>query len=199
MQKKILKAVSDLGPKAVVTPSQLLALGNRRAVDTALSRLVASGQLRRVARGLYDVPRHDPQIGLLAAPVEAIVNAVALRDGVRIQPSGAWAANRLGLSTQVPMQPVFLTDGPRREIVLGKLKIRFRHTTPRNMATAGRLSGLVIQALRWLGREYVDADMVRILRARIDAAGRAELLADIGSAPAWIGEVMREVARGGHR
>ncbi len=191
---KILRAVRDLGHGAVVTPGHLVDVGARQAVDTALSRLVAAGKMRRVARGLYDIPRQSRHIGPLWPSVESVVKAVAERDGVRVQPTGAYAANRLGLSTQVPMRIVFLTDGPEREVRLDKLTITFRHTTPRNMATAGRLSGLVIQALRWLGRKNVGADVVRTLRASLDAKARAQLAADVRHAPAWIADVMRAVA-----
>jgi hypothetical protein len=178
----------------VVTPGHFVDIGRRAAVDKALSRLVAAGRLRRVARGLYDVPRASKHIGALWPSVEAVVEAVVRRDGVRVQPTGAYAANRLGLSTQVPMRVVFLTDGPTHEILLGKLTITFKHTTPRNMATAGQPSGLVIQALRWLGRKHVGADVVHALRKTLEPAARARVAADLRYAPAWIADVMRRVA-----
>jgi hypothetical protein len=150
--------------------------------------------MRRVGRGLYDMPRRSKHVGPLLPSVDAVVKAVATRDAVRVQPTGAYAANKLGLSTQVPMRVTFLTEGPNREIPLGKLKITMRHTTPRNMATAGRVSGLVIQALRWLGRDNVDKEVVRKLRTSIDPAARAQLVADMSYAPAWVADVMRRVA-----
>jgi hypothetical protein len=194
LEGKMLRRVRGLGHGAVVTPGNFADLGRRRAVDTTLSRLVAAGKMRRVARGLYDLPRQSSRIGPLWPSVESVVKAVASRDGVRVQPTGAYAANRLGLSMQVPMRVVFLTDGPQREVQLGKLTVTFKHTTPRNMATAGRVSGLVIQALRWLGRENVGEDVVQTLRTSLDTTARAQLAADLRHAPVWIANVMRRVA-----
>jgi hypothetical protein len=194
LEAKMLRRVRRLGHGAVVTPGHFTDLGGRRAVDTTLSRLVAAGKMRRVARGLYDIPRQSNRIGPLWPSVESVVKAVAIRHGVRVQPTGAYAANRLGLSTQVPMRVVFLTDGPQREVRLGKLTVTFKHTTPRNMATAGRVSGLVIQALRWLGRENVGEDVVQSLRTSLDPAACAQLAADLRHAPVWIANVMRRVA-----
>src|SRR4030095_11572849 len=111
--------------------------------------------------GLYDLPRTSPRLGRLAPSVDAVVKAVAERDRVRVQPTGAYAANKLGLTTQVPMRVSFLTDGPQREFRLGKLTVTFKHTTPRNMATAGRASGLAIQALRWVRKDKVHEGGVR--------------------------------------
>jgi hypothetical protein len=199
LETKIVTRILKLGAGAVVTPGHLADLGRRRAVDTALSRLVAAGRLRRLARGLYDLPRQSDRLGPLWPSVESVVKAVARRDGVRVQPTGAYAANRLGLSTQVPMRVVFLTDGPSREIRLGRLTVTFRRTTPRNMATAGRVSGLVIQALRWLGRESVGDDVVQTLRTTLDPAAKAQLAADLRHAPVWIANIMRRVASGEDR
>ena len=157
-------------------------------------RHTRAGTIRQFARGLYDYPRQDPLLGTLSPAVDGITRAVAGRDATRLQPSGAYAANLLGLSDQVPMRIVMLTDGPTRKVVLGKLQITLRRTTPRNMATAGRVSGTVIQALRWLGRRYVDDRMVRMLRSRLSPADKRQLLKDIRYAPAWIAEAMRKVA-----
>ena len=164
-------------------------------MDMALSRLAAAGRMRRVARGLYDIPRKSTRLGTTWPSVESVVKAVSRRDGVRVQPTGAYAANRLGLTTQVPMRVVFLTDGSAHEFRLGKLTVAFRHTTPRNMATAGRVSGLVIQALRWLGRKNVDDDVVHRLRTTLDKKARHQVAVDLDNAPAWIADVMRRVAQ----
>src|SRR5438876_1092729 len=120
----------------VFTPADFQDLGSRTAVRLALMRHVRAGTIRQLARGLYDFPRRDPQLGVLAPSVDAIANALKARHAIRLQPSGAYAANLLGLSDQVPMKIVFLTDGPNRRIPLGKLQIILKRTAPRNMATA---------------------------------------------------------------
>lgn len=194
-EQKILKSIMAMGRGAVVTPADFRGIAARGTVDTTLSRLVASCRLRRVARGLYDLPRRHVSLGQLWPSVDAIVAAI-VREGVRVQPSGAYAANQLGLSAQVPMRVVFLTDGRNREVQIDRLQIVFKHTTPRNMATAGRTSGLVIQALRWLGRANVDDEVVQTLQRTLDAATRKQLGADLRHAPAWIAEVLQRIAAG---
>ena len=107
---------------------------------------------------------------------------------------GAYATNLLGLSGQVPMKLAFLTDGASRTVQIGNQTITLKHTTPRNMATAGRVSGLVIQALRYLKQHNIDAQMLMQLRARMSKEDKAILLSDAPLAPVWIAEIMRAIA-----
>jgi hypothetical protein len=178
----------------VFTPSDFIAMGSRAAIDQALSRLTAQGVVRRIARGLYDRPRRHRLLGPLMPSSDAILRALGTRGHQRLQPSGAYAANLLGLTEQVPLRIVFLTDGASQTIQVGGHRIVMRHTTPRNMATAGRTSGLVIQALRHLKRANVDAKVIGRLAARLTAKDRARLEADAMFAPAWIARVMRHLA-----
>jgi len=194
MDMNILKMIQRSRSRSVFTPGDFLDLGSRLAVDQALHRLVKAGKLRRLARGLYDVPRVDPSLGPLSPTIEAIVEALKGRDRIRLQASGAYAANLLGLSDQVPVKVVFLTDGPSRRLQVGGLVIVLKRTTPRNMTTAGRVSGLVIQALRHLGQRNVDASIIQRLRSRLSATDKEQLLRDARFAPAWIAAIMKKVA-----
>jgi hypothetical protein len=194
IDSKILSRIYGRGKGCVVTPGAFLDLGSRQAVDLALHRLAKKETLRRLARGLYDYPRTDPDLGLLSPTTDAIVKALKGRDKILLQPSGGYAANLLGLSDQVPMKIVFLTDGPARRVQLGKQVIMLKHTTPRTMATAGRVSGLVIQALRHIGQRHVDDAVVARLQKRLSADDRKQLLQDIRYAPAWIAAILRRVA-----
>ena len=178
------------------TPADFADLGSRTAVATALKRHKAARTIRQIARGLYDVPRRHPKLGAPWPTVESLTEAVKRRDSVRLQPTGAYAANLLGLSDQVPMRVFLLTDGPQRKFKLGNLEITFKRTTPRNMATAGRMSGSVIQALRWLGKRSVNDRTVRQLRKQLNEDARRALLSDVRYAPVWIAEVMRQIAVG---
>jgi len=195
IDSQILQRVKAGGRGGVFTARDFLDLGSRDAVDKALSRHAQSGAIRKLARGLYDYPRQDPQLGLLSPSIDAIAQALQGRDAVRLQPSGAYAANLLGLSDKVPMRVVFLTDGSPRRIQLGKLQIILKRTTPRNMATAGKISGLVIQALRHLGQRHVDGRVSATLRQRLKPADKRQLLKDIRYAPAWIAQFMQQVAK----
>jgi hypothetical protein len=162
-------------------------------VASTLKRCRESGLIRQLARGLYDYPDKDPELGTLSPTPDAVAKALAGRDAVRLQPSGAYAANLLGLSTQIPMKIVYLTDGLSRTVAIGKKQIILKRTTPRNMATAGRISGLVIQALRHLGKQYVDEDILASLDRRLDDNDRKQLLKDVRFAPAWIADIMRRL------
>lgn len=195
IDSKILSRITAAAPDTVFSPRQFLDLGSRDAVDKALSRHSRAGTLRKVARGLYDVPRNHPRFGQLSASSDAIAAAIKGRDAIRLQPSGAYAANILGLSEQVPVRLVFLTDGPARRVTLGRQQIVLKRTTPRNMATAGRASGLVIQALRWLGQRNVDKTVIAKLRRNLKPEDKAQLLNDAHLAPAWIGAIFHELAQ----
>lgn len=184
-------SASEVGK--VFSPADFLHLGSRAAVDKVLSRLAAGGVLRRVARGLYDVPRTHKVLGPLLPSADEIAKAIAGKGRLRLQPSGAYAANLLGLTEQVPMKLAFLTDGVSRTIHIGNQSILLKHTTPRNMATAGRISGVVIQALRHLKQAHVDDQIVAILKNRLSADDKAMLRADAPLAPVWIANVMRRV------
>jgi hypothetical protein len=195
IDSQMLQRMKARGRGWVFTSRDFLDLGGRDAVDKVLSRHAQSGSIRKLARGLYDYPLQDPQLGLLSPSIDAIAQALKERDAVRLQPSGAYAANLLGLSEQVPMKILFFTDGSSRRIQLGKLQIIFKRTTPRNMAVAGKISGVVIQALRYLGRRHVDGDVVAILGQRLSSSDKRQLLEDIRYAPAWIAQCIEQVAR----
>jgi len=179
----------------VFTPKHFQTLGGAAAIDSCLRRLKATGIIRQLARGLYDYPVQDPILGTVAPSADAIACALVARDAIRIQPSGAYAANVLGLSDQVPSRIVFLTDGPARKVRIGRREIILQHTTPRNMATAGRISGTIIQALRHLGQDQIDDQALTVLRRRITDADHSTILKDLVHAPAWIAEILRRLTK----
>jgi hypothetical protein len=191
---RILSTIHRRGRGSVFVPADFLGLGSREAVDVALHRLVRSGTIRRLARGVYDFPKEHPVLGPLQPSAEAVARALAGRDRTRLQPAGAYAANALGLSDQVPAKAVFLTDGPSRMVTIGSTTIQLRRTTARNMAAAGRLSGLLIQALRELGKEHVTPERRAHLKRTLPAKERRELIKDIRLAPAWMHPIFRELA-----
>jgi len=119
------------------------------------------------------------------------VQAIAARDAVRVQPGGAMAANALGLSTQVPSKLVYLTDGRTQRIVVGRSEILLKHTSPRFMATAGRLSGLVFVALRFLGKESITDDMIHSLLRRLKHDDIQQIRRDITHAPVWMASALK--------
>jgi hypothetical protein len=194
IDSRILASIRGRGRGSVFVPADFLNLGSRQAVDIALHRLARKGKIRRLARGVYDFPKEHPVLGPLQPSAEAVAKALAGRDRTRLQPAGAYAANVLGLSEQVPAKAVFLTDGPSRTVRIGPTTIQLRRTTARNMAAAGRLSGLLIQALRELGKEHVTPKRRQHLKRTLPAEKRQELLKDIRLAPAWMHAIFRELA-----
>lgn len=193
IEEKVLSRVYGHGRGWLFTPRHFQDLGKAAAIDSALRRLKAAGTIRQLARGLYDYPVSDPVLGLVAPSADAIARALVVRDAIRIQPAGTYAANVMGLSEQVPSRIVFLTDGPSRKVKIGRREIHLLHTTPRNMATAGRKSGTVIQALRYLGQDQVNANVLAALRRYITDVDRPTLRKDLVYAPAWVADLLHPI------
>ncbi len=194
VDSRILSRIRRRGYGSVLVPSDFLDLGSREAVDLALHRLVQKKTIRRLARGVYDYPKEHPVLGPLSPSAETVAKALAGRDRTRLQPTGAYAANALGLSEQVPAKVVFLTDGPSRTVKIGPTTIQLRRTTPKNMAAAGRLSGLLIQALRELGQDHVTPARREHLKRTLPVEERKGLVKDLPLAPAWMHPIFRELA-----
>jgi hypothetical protein len=191
---KLTSRIYGSGRGSAFTPNNFLDLGGRAAVDKALSRLAAKGTIRRLARGLYEFPREHPELGTLSPDIEKIAKALAGKDRIRLQPAGAYAANLLGLSEQVPARVVFLTDGSSRTVKIGRQEIQLRRTTPRNMAAAGKLSGLLMQAFRHLGQPHITPERMAHLKRTLPLKERRGLLKDLRLAPAWMHPMFRELA-----
>ncbi len=177
----------------VFTAAHFFDLGSRTTVAKNLERLADAGKIRRLVRGLYDYPEKHLTLGDLPANYERIAQALAGRDNLRIQSSGAYAANLLGLTEQVPAKIIFLTDGDNRTVQIGKQQIILKRTTPKNMATAGKISGLVIQALRYLGKDHVDDKTVNVLKKRLNTGDKRRLMLDFRYAPEWIGSIFKKL------
>jgi hypothetical protein len=179
-----------------VPTRDLLDLGMRSAVDQALSRLVREGAIRRVRRGLYQVPRVSK---LLRQPVlpspDELVRAWARNNGLRVIPSGAYSANLLGLSTQVPAKIVYYTNGRTQTLKLGPYTVRLLNRGPKTMDVRGQVAPLVIQALRYVGRNGATPKVVHRLRSALAPAHKAELKRNLHHAAAWMKPVIEEITR----
>jgi hypothetical protein len=194
IEAQIVAAIHSRGRGSVFVPADFLDIGSRRAVDVTLHRLTRQGAIRRLARGVYDFPKEHRILGPLTPSAEAVARALAGRDRTRLQQAGAYAANTLGLTEQVPAKMVFLTDGPAKMVKIGSMTIQLRRTTPKNMEAAGRLSGLLIQALRELGQEHITLERREHLKRTIPLEKRKELLKDLRLAPTWMQPIFRELA-----
>ena len=202
LKSQISHRVAGHQPGFVWTPVDFLDVGPRDAIDKALQRLVASGDLRRVDRGLYDQPRHNALTGKTAAPdYRSVIDAVSRRDQVRVLVDGMTAANALGLTDAVPAQVVVHTDGRLRPIQLGNLTIQFRLTAASKLYWAGHPAMQVVQALHWLRdtlseqRDAVIARLTRLLASDTSGVLRDDLQQGLPTLPAWMQDLLREILR----
>ncbi|MCF8297430.1 MAG: DUF6088 family protein [Saprospiraceae bacterium] len=193
MEKQILKKITKAGRGRLFFVENFLIFGNAKAVSKALERLVAKNELMRIANGIYVRPKKDPVIGIITPGVEEIAKAIAKRDRARIVPTGIYAMNKLGLSTQVPLNIVYLTDGSARKINIGKTIITFKKATPKNVSAVGDISKLVIQALRAIGKENITMEEINKIQKLLKKEKFTHLQHDIRLAPVWIREIMKSV------
>ncbi len=196
---RIMQRVSEQPNRRwVCTPQDFLDLGRRQTVDKALSRLVQSGQLRRVGHGFYDKPVFSKLLGGPAPMnLEAAIDALVRRDGIRIMPNGLVAANGLGLTNAVPVGVSYLTDGYSRTLTFGRRTVRFRHASPRTMSWAGKPAQLVVSALLWLGpRASKDPKVCSILTHRLPVEVKQDLMANLHHLPGWTHSLVQRIASG---
>lgn len=168
------------------------AYGNAKSCSKALERLTEQEKIMRVARGIYTIPQKSQFFGRVAPGIEEIARGIARRDKARIIPTGLFAENLLGLSTQVPMKTVYLTDGAPRKLMIGKTTLIFKKTTPKNLATYGKVSTLAIQALKSIGKKRIaDYEIEKVVNI-LKKENPKHLAHDIKLAPEWIREIMRK-------
>lgn len=172
-----------------------LSFGSAKAVSKVLERLVISNELQRVARGIYARLASDPYLGLLKPTTEDIAEAIRRRDKARIIPTGSLALNALGLSTQVPINVVYYTDGSARKIELGNQRIVFKKTSPKNLSAIGKISSLVILALKEIGQGNVTEEELKIILSHLKKEDPYRLEHDIKIAPEWIRKIMRQAIK----
>jgi hypothetical protein len=155
-----------------------------------LGRLEEKKILLRLAKGIYLYPKIDIELGVLYPPIDEIAKAIAKRDKARIIPTGIQALNKLGLSTQVPMKVVYLTDGAQRSITIGNQTIKFKRSSPKNLAAKGEISSLVIQALREIGNGKISNEQTYKIFEILQKESPVNVMYDAKLAPAWISKIM---------
>lgn len=193
--RKIRERIEQAPERWVFTPFDFMDLGASQLVGMVLLSLMREGRIRRVARGVYDIPKTHPKLGVLVPSVDGIAQAIARRHGAKLQPSEAEAANLLNLSEQVPAKIEYETDGPSRTVRIGKLTIRMRHRPRRKLGLPSPNSSLVFAGLRNIGRSHITEARVRHLREIMPEPERRQLLADLKFAPAWMRPFVRYIAR----
>lgn len=187
---KIMKRVRATGRGWVFTPRHFIDFGTRGSVDMAMSRLARGGEIRRIGRGLYDFPRLHDKLGPLTPDADMIAQAVSAQSGDRLAPSAAAAANRLGLTTQVPARTSYATTGRTRVSKAAGRSVTLKHSRAPVLGNASEMANGVVQLLACLGRNKVDADAIAHLSARLNDKDLAALLKGRPVMPGWMGDVV---------
>jgi hypothetical protein len=195
MRDQILARIRRFGKGKAFSAKDFLDIASRGTIDMAIGGLTRMGKIRRIRRGLYDMPRINEALGGKLSPdVDEAARAIARRQRWKIVPEGAWAANLLGLSQQVPAKITYLTDGPNKEVQIGRRSIHFKHARPKVMAGPDGKFTLVVQALRYLGKESVGRREIETLRSSLSPTEKRQLIKETQFGVEWINEVAKQIA-----
>lgn len=197
IEKQIERSIKSKPKGSLVLPDDYLSYGTSDAIRKALDRLEDKQKIVRVAQGIYVRPKVSKLIGTLVPTAEEVAEAIAKRDRIRTLPTGSYALNALGLSTQVPMNIVMLTDGSPRVIKVGKRTIKFKKTTPKNLLAKGKISRLAIQALKEIGNGKVSEKEEKKIVELLRKEDEKDLKHDIGLAPVWVQKIMKKAFNNG--
>ncbi|MDY0078453.1 MAG: DUF6088 family protein [Bacteroidales bacterium] len=194
--KQIENSLKKKNPGEILFIKDFYKVGDYEAVRKSLQRLAEKGALIRLSQGIYYYPKKDELLGLVFPSAEQIGNAIAKRDKARIIPTGSYAIYRLGLTTQVPMNVVYLTDGSARKLEIGKQKIVFKKTSPKNLSPKNQLSSLIIQGLRAIGKENISqTHITKIKNIIVDSFGIVDIRTDMLHAPVWIQKIVFKILK----
>ena len=195
MRNQIVVRIDRFGDGKAFSAKDFLDIASRTTIDVTLANLTQTGKIRRIRRGLYDMPKVNPSLGGKLSPnIDEAARAIARRQRWKIVPEGAWAANLLGLSTQVPSKIIYLTDGPNNEVQIGRRSIYFKHARPKAMAGLDGKFALVVQALRYLGKDGVGVPEIEKMKAELTPAEKRKLLRDTRFGVDWIYKVASQIA-----
>ncbi|MDF3131080.1 DUF6088 family protein [Kiritimatiellaeota bacterium B1221] len=195
VENKVVSRIYGLKRGCAFSKIDFLDLGSDAVIRKALSSLETKGTIRRVLRGLYDYPRFSKLLDAKMGPdLDQVAQALARKNGWRIQASENTALNLLGLSTQVPAQAVYLSDGPSKTFLIGKRELAFKKCALKESGFKHAQSEWVVQALKALGKDQMNASVRRQLMAGVPKKAWRNLVRDTKTAPAWVHKIIREIA-----
>ncbi|MDH8701420.1 hypothetical protein M2138_000762 [Dysgonomonadaceae bacterium PH5-43] len=190
IHKQILTTINGFVRGKIFFPEQFDHLGSNESIRQSLSRICKDEIILRLSKGVYLYPVIDSELGILYPSVDTVAKAIAARDKARIIPTGAYALNRLGLSTQVPMNVVYLTDGIPRKVKIDRQTITFKQTAPKNFSFKGEIAPLVVSALKEIGRnEVTDKDLEQVNKV-LKMESKEIIISDAYIAPRWIKDII---------
>lgn len=196
IESKILRSIRKCGRGNLLFASDFIRYGEQKSINKALERMMKDGSILRISHGIYYYPKIDKVLGLgvLYPTLEDIAEGVAKRDKARIVPSGLYALNRLGFSTQIPMNVVYLTDGFNRKIKLyNGTNIQFKRTSPKNFAFHSQLAMLLTFAYKSLGKDNVTSDILKQSRSLLAKENRQVVEQDYKLMPAWVSSIIKSL------
>jgi len=196
IENKILNNIKKCGRGNAIFSSDFVRFGEQKTVNKALERLAKEGVLIRISRGFYYYPKIDRKLGLgvLYPTLETIAESIAKRDKARIVPTGLYALNRLGFSTQIPMNIQYLTDGSNRKLTLyNGATIEFKHTAPKNLAFNSQLAMLITFAFRSLGKENITEEILAHTKELLAKDKSQTVKQDYKLMPAWVSSIIKSL------
>ena len=191
-ESNICRCIKSKPKGTLLFPDDFSSYGTPASIRKALQRLREKELIKQVAHGIYVRPVVSELIGEVLPTAEDVARGIAKRDKIKLVPTGIYALNALGLSTQVPLKLVFLTDGAARTIKVGKRTIKLKRTTPKNLLAKGEISALVIQALREIGKDLATEAEIQKIVTLLKKEDKKKLMHDIELAPAWIKLIMQQ-------
>jgi hypothetical protein len=190
IENKVLEYLKHRQKGKIYFTNDFATLGTSESIRKSLSNLVKKDILIRLTQGIYLYPKIDKELGVLYPSVDDVCRAIAKRDKARIEPTGIFALHSLGLSTQIPVNVVYLTDGIPRKIKYGNRTIKFKKTAPKNLAMKGKVSSLVITALKQIGKENVSQEVELQLTKVLKKESVENVRHDAKLAPEWISKLI---------
>lgn len=192
IEQKVFNKMKKAKPSTLFFIEQFSELAEQTAIRKALQRLKENEKIVRVAQGIYVIPIESKLVGKIIPGAEEVIAAIAQKDQFRIVPTGIQAQNLLGLSTQVPMKLVYLTDGAPRTINIGKQTVHLKKTIPKNLIAKGEISGLAIQALKTIGKNNLEEKTETIILEQLKKEKIENIIYDSKLAPAWIATILKK-------
>ncbi len=193
---KILSRIYGHGRGWAFSRSDFIESFSTESIDISLFILVKEGKIRRVCRGIYDYPKYSELLHQELSPdFDQVAQAFARKFNWRIQPSGDTALNLLGLSTQVPGKLIYLSDGPNRKYNIGKYALEFKKTALKDVGFKYRESGLLVQALKALGKERITEQIIKKIRGQLDSHTCHKIVKDTKSATGWIYDSIKKICK----
>ncbi len=191
----IIENINSLPKGVPFTSSQFLQYGSRNTIDQTIVRLTKRGEIIRVARGVYVKPKHSRFTGTVLPNSFEVAQFIASKTGAIIQVHGAEAARYFGLTTQMPTQAVYLTNGPNRKLTIGHLQLTLKHVTSRKLIHAGTKIGLAITALWYLGKQQVNENIIAKIKSQLTEKEYQEFVNRINQMPIWLANVIQQYER----